>query len=57
MFAFVFQSVPPIVKMIVTQKLPVWVKPVLWGVVWAAVAGLVMLARDHISVSLRVTLK
>ncbi len=53
----VCQSIPPIIKIFVTQRFPSWVKPLFWGVVWAAVAGLVMVARNHISISLRVTLK
>eukprot|EP00752_Nemacystus_decipiens_P014785 g13163.t1 len=46
-----YQEVPQILKMLVSQQFPAWVRPLYLGVVGAAAASLVMLVNNYVSIS------
>lgn len=47
------QGIPAIMKVLVTQRFPAWMRPAYLGVVGAAVAWLALFVTKHVSVSIQ----
>lgn len=50
-FVCLYQGVPGILKVLVSQEFPAWVRPLYVGVVGAAAACLALLVNKYISIS------